>query len=679
MMLAAVLVVGGLAQTALAQQAVVTAADVQYAATVQLGSSGQAALIWQRFLNGYSTTAQLVEDGKFGPLTSVQAKAWQASRGLVADGVLGTLSRAAAIAQINSNTPASAFPAGCTSTVGYSSVTGMKCDSTTAGTYPTGCTSTVGYSPTTGVKCDSTGTTPAGPLAGTAGEISDVNQLSQYSAEEVGENSENVKVLGFDAKASNEGDVKINSVKLTFDSNGNNAADSDRIADYLDSVSVLMGSKEVGTADMADFTKDSTGVYSKTVSLSDVVIKAGETEEFYVTVTAVSSIDSSDIDSDSWTIALNNIRYEDGSGLVTTVTSADSLLTGNMDYDNAGDGVSIAFVSYSTASDTELKITIASDSPESQVLETSATADTQDVVLLKGKMEVKGTSDVWLDAIPVTFTIANETSIVEVTPTVKLTIDGHSFSESVSDTDTSEVVVFDNLDLTLTAGTTISFTVYADLNDIQASTFDEGTTLMAVLGETETDAATFVGENETGTALADAEKTGTATGKAQAFYSAGIMVTLVGTPTAVITDQGDPAVATSAQKGTYVITFDVTAFGDDMRIDDDADEDTSTFTTVTQLSYSLSGDANVDDSTATNSLTSLTGATHDTESFLVEQNTTERFKLSVTLSPTTSTYSDVKLEGVGWTAGSTDAVGANIYTFNLDEFIAGPIYLVEYD
>lgn len=48
-----------------------------------------------------------------------------------------------------------AFPLGCTSTRGYSPVTGVKCDRVIDPSLPPGCTSTRGYSPTTGVKCDS--------------------------------------------------------------------------------------------------------------------------------------------------------------------------------------------------------------------------------------------------------------------------------------------------------------------------------------------------------------------------------------------------------------------------------------------------------------------------------------------------------------------------------------------
>jgi len=79
-------------------------------------------------------------------------------------GYFGVSSRTKANALIASGTgttPSTGLPAGCTSTEGYSPITGQKCDSGVSVTLPVGCTSTAGYSPITGQKCDSTtGTTP---------------------------------------------------------------------------------------------------------------------------------------------------------------------------------------------------------------------------------------------------------------------------------------------------------------------------------------------------------------------------------------------------------------------------------------------------------------------------------------------------------------------------------------
>jgi hypothetical protein len=86
-------------------------------------------------------------------------------------GFFGTSSRAKANAMLSSmsTTPGVTLPAGCTSTSGYSPITGQKCDSGVTVTLPEGCTSTAGYSPITGQKCDSGVTTPTTPGTGVTG------------------------------------------------------------------------------------------------------------------------------------------------------------------------------------------------------------------------------------------------------------------------------------------------------------------------------------------------------------------------------------------------------------------------------------------------------------------------------------------------------------------------------
>ncbi|MFZ3011694.1 MAG: peptidoglycan-binding protein [Minisyncoccia bacterium] len=65
---------------------------------VKEGTKGESCKAWQMFLND-KTNAGLVADGNCGPKTMVAAKAWQASVGLTADGMLGAMSRTKALTQ----------------------------------------------------------------------------------------------------------------------------------------------------------------------------------------------------------------------------------------------------------------------------------------------------------------------------------------------------------------------------------------------------------------------------------------------------------------------------------------------------------------------------------------------------------------------------------------------------
>jgi redox-sensitive bicupin YhaK (pirin superfamily) len=95
--------------------------------TLRVGSKGAEVKCLQAALG-------LSADGSFGPKTKAAVVAWQVSKGLGADGIFGAKSRAAW-----SGAPVSTgLPAGCTSTTGYSSTTGMPCNGTPSTPVTTG-------------------------------------------------------------------------------------------------------------------------------------------------------------------------------------------------------------------------------------------------------------------------------------------------------------------------------------------------------------------------------------------------------------------------------------------------------------------------------------------------------------------------------------------------------------
>ncbi len=117
------------------------------APTLKMGSKSQAVMELQKVLNanGYTVSSTGAgspgyESSYFGSKTKAAVMKWQAAVGLVADGVVGPASRAV-LNGTTSTTPTTTLPAGCTSTVGYSSTTGAKCDGTTSTTVNSGAVS----------------------------------------------------------------------------------------------------------------------------------------------------------------------------------------------------------------------------------------------------------------------------------------------------------------------------------------------------------------------------------------------------------------------------------------------------------------------------------------------------------------------------------------------------------
>jgi len=609
-------------------------ANAAFNTNLTVGSTGADVSALQSWLisKGFaipSISSGAASTGYFGAQTKSAVVAYQASVNLPATGFVGPLTRG-----ILNGTSVPSTPVASSCPVGYT------------------CTANPG---TTAPATPSTGA-----LAGTDGYISDVNELSQYSNEDVGEGEENIKVAGFEVEASNDGDIALKSTKVSFTIT--NASGSDNLDDYVDSVKVWMGTKEIGSADAADFSEGSSGVWTKTITLSSPVVKADETVKFYVTVDAAGSFDSGDIDSESAVIDIENIRFEDGSGVVTTEDG----------YELDGMDVALDFVSFSSAADTELKFSKDSSSP-TEVVVVDDTDNTDDVKLLVGKIQVKGTSDVLIDELPVVFTTVGGSTVAAVTGSATLEIDGEKYSESVSISALTGTTTFDNLDLTLDAGKTYTFTVYADINNIDGSTLSEGDTIKAEI--TASAADDVDAENEEGDQLSDSEKTGTVLGDELALYSEGINVTLKSVSASVSADGTN----TYNDTGNFTITYTVKSFGDTVYLSDTGTATTSTSIPDTTLAsggnrflLDIGGTATTSAMTTGVSFTKSGGA-EDSANGNIELADGESADITLTVARTnTSVYANgglmkVLLKAVLWNSDD-NASTFNVYDFDLEDY-----------
>ncbi len=497
--------------------------------TLEQGSMGQYVKNLQTFLG-------INADGNFGSGTKAAVMAKQAMLGLVADGKVGPASKAAFAASVAPVTP----------------------------------------------PASNGGSNSSSELEGGEGEISDADFISSYNNEEVGEDTENLKVLGLEIEAGDDSDIALTSVKVSFAEQG--AGGSVDFDDYADSVSIWFGSEKVGSADVEDFNEDN-DIWSKSISLDGVVIEAEDTEKLYVAVSSVNNIDSADLGSanNDWDATVTSIRYEDGDGALTTDTT-----TGDI-----GVARGFFFDTALSANDVELTVDDITASPAEQSVEVDEDGG-DEASLLKGEFEADG-SDVTVTELVVDITPAGTGDAYDIASDYILMIDGEEVASENSDDCTSGTCdgtgaaveyTFEDFEVTVADGDTLEFEIKAVLNEISA-TFVAGDSLTASVDADDLSAETDSDD------LTTSELNGTAAGEAQSFYEDGF---------SAILDEGESeAVAAGQNQAEFLFVVDITAYGDaDVDLDETDFNETVVGNGVLNTDYSYSvelidEDSNIDE------------------------------------------------------------------------------------
>ncbi len=490
--------------------------------------------------------ANLTVDGVLGAKSISAIKTFQGSKNLEVDGLIGPMTRAALeAASVAGGTVVSTVP-GCSAGALFSATTGAAC--TTVSTTVPGCTAGALFSATTGASCAG-GTTVvvAGPLTGGAGAINTSVVTTDVNSYLV-EGQADSKVLGFKVQAT-DSDVKISNLKVTL--NHGTSAGSSYLDRYAANVSVWMNGVKVGSALATDFSKDVSGLYSKSIALDNAVVRMGVNNKatFYVTVTGAANIDSTDM-SAVWNILVDNFRFQDATGVIMSFTPSTALTSNLTVKDINGTG------------DVKLVISKETSSPIAQTVKVSNTASTSDIPMLVFKLKNTG-ADMTFDAM--SFTVNASTSPLAMIGELTLKEGGNTVATwtPTSATTGAQTVTF-SLDNTynLPKDSTKTFTVVAKINDID--NFTAGTLTVSYLSASYEVASTR-------TTLTSVS--GSAVGETQTFFSTGAAVKFVSESyTAAVS-------GTNPTEGSVAITFTVEAVGDnDVVINENGSDVVTTLT-----------------------------------------------------------------------------------------------------
>ncbi len=516
----------------------------------------------------------------------------------------------------------------------------------------------------------STGGTTSGALKGGAGSIQDVDFISSLNNEEVGEGDEDVEVAGLEIEADDGSDIELTAVTLNF--SAVSVTSGQKLDDYADEISVWFDGEEVARMDVDEFDEDDN--YSKTISLDNgAIIRAGETGELVVAISAVSGLDSADA-GDTWNVSFTSVRFRDAQNAsITDSSTGDIDDSANNDTTTDSDERGFSFETFATASDLEFKVSKGdADINDARSIAVSSTTETDNVEILSFEIEVEGNSDVNVDDIAVDFGTSTGDLLSDLITGAELVVDGEVIgSETITTAYNDDgVVVFDGLDWDIDAGDTVEVIVRVDMNELNTGTFAAGATLSASV---DPDNSNWDVEDEEGDAVGASDKSGTATSDAHVFYGDGIQVVQSSVSEVNSTIDGD-----NNDYTTLTIKFDVTAYGEDAYIPNVITNTVASSSLVTTAPSTSEGvgialNSNDDDinATGTVSVTLTSTADEETNSFKVADGETETFTAKIVVVNGTGGGLDAAsvraiLTGVGF-ADTDSAASDSVFTANVTD------------
>ncbi len=511
-----------------------------------------------------------------------------------------------------------------------------------------------------------TGGSTSGGLSGGAGSVDTYLLVSNINNEEVGEDEEDVEVAGLEIEADDGSDLQFTAVRLVF---VQGTANQD-FEDYAAEVSVWFDGEEVARVDADEFDDDN--LYTKTISLEDAVLEAGETGEMVVAVTGASNLDSADV-GDTWTVDFRQVRFEDADGATISEDPTVSPRT-------------FSFATFATASNVEFKIQSDDDDiNDARTIEVDATADTDNEPVLSFTLEAEGDSDLEIKNFGVSVTVVGGGSNTDgILSGLSLWIDGEEIATAttVSGGGLTEDYLFADVDTVIDAGDTAEAEIRADFLSI-ADAMNEGDTIAFSISEDITDQTSRVKvEDETGETLADADITGSVSSGTFELRSTGIKVTFVSASESVTaSDTAD------TESGTFKIKYNVESFGGSVYVDDSAAPTVAATipdATITTdgIRYLLdeAGTATVDNVSDVVEYTTAGGASAGTNGVLLQDGEDSDFTLTVVrtnpgsaTNPIADGLFRVLLKTIGW--NTDDSTTFNVYDFNLTDFKTGSVFV----
>ncbi|MBP6881617.1 MAG: hypothetical protein KBC35_03250 [Candidatus Pacebacteria bacterium] len=419
------------------------------------------------------------------------------------------------------------------------------------------------FGPSTRAKANGLCVAPA------AGEEEEEGEATEEEEEEVGELQGEASLDNFDIEDADEadveeadeeiavaevtveftdGDAEISRLDLAFtDSEG---TDSDPW-DVFESFSVWVDGDKVAETSASDeddyLGNENLGI----LRFSDLGVVGMEDEEVVITVAATINANLEAAELGEWDVDGVAVRFFDADGVATTDDTTpvtDDTATFNIEVEGAGD---------------DLDMKASSNDPDATTLALDEDDTTEHEIFIFELDADDSDGDVTLENVTINLALSSTTrALNEVVKDVMITIDGESFSaEDFDGAGDWEAVDFDvDGDVTIAAGEAVDVVVTVEFEDMDGDSNLQGVTVTATSSTTDVDAE---GESGEAVVIGGSDQNG----NPMTLRSEGLVLEI----TSIDEEEDVASYSGDTDTGTYTFEFEVTAFGEDFYMDEDAD------------------------------------------------------------------------------------------------------------
>ncbi|MDB5265304.1 MAG: baaA1 [Parcubacteria group bacterium] len=483
------------------------------------------------------------------------------------------------------------------------------------------------------------GTTSTGPLSGGEGSIDNFKTIGALNT--TLNQADSQQVLGFEFKADGS-DLAVD--RVNFDIVNTGSTGTIRPWGVFQTATLMNGNTTVGTVDLTNannYSQDGTGANGNQqyrISFSGLkdVVKMGNTVDYTLTLSTQNAISTTNAGGVySVTLQSQAVRATDAAGIQQYAPSNAIPATVTVGSGTSGSAV----------------LSTGSDNPQTTTVQGDTQNATTGITLNTFTIQAKN-SDLMLYSLPVQLATSSGAVLPNMIRSLKL-YQGSTLLDTETPTNMAgaATTTFQNLNFKLAAGTTNSFKIVADINRIDGINFAEGSSVTVTV-------PSYGADIENGSNRVT--PTGAASGNPITFRSLGLAVDSAPTTSTSASQVG----TTGTQQGSFMYTFNVTSFGQDIF-----------FSKVGNLAVTgtITDQSGVATSTASSTAISSTADTSTGNHYVVHSGQTKQVSVTITV-PAGSNQSDTSVLKT-FTFSNSDAFTTTSTTTLPSAYQAGPLFL----